>query len=204
MKKEQGQKIILAVLLGIGLVYLYANYLFLPQWKNIQRLQQQLTTRQGYYSRLLSYKHDPSGLQQQVQGLQSQLKESGGQNPIGLDKPQILVYLYSVAKHYAVVPQSVAFEPLQNKGFYQELPLTFVAKGKPSDVLAMIESLQQGVSPRLTTHSVSLKVDKGVMSVNLKLAAYALTGGNGAVAQEKPAFMYPPIGIGSVPQMFQP
>ncbi|MHB1653752.1 MAG: type 4a pilus biogenesis protein PilO [Desulfitobacteriaceae bacterium] len=205
MKKEQAQKIILLILLGVGLIYGYVTYLFAPQWANIKSLAQRLQERQTYYRELQSYHGNPANLQQEIQTAEKQLKEGANQFPNSFDKPQIMVYLYTVAKQHSVVPQTVKFEQTQNKGFYQEMPLSLSCEGKSADVLSLIQDLQRGTSPRFATQSVNLTVQKGNMQGELKLVAYAAgTSETVDYSAGKPSFMNAPLGIGTVPKMFQP
>lgn len=203
MKKEQIQKIVLFSLFGIGLIYSYITYLFSPEWTKIKNQEARLFERQNYYQSLLSNQGNLNGLQNEIQAAENQLKQSNLQFPNLLDKPQIMAYLYSLAKQHAVSPQSLKFEQAQNKGYYQEISLSFICQGKTADVLSLLQDIQKSTSQRFTTQGVNLSVQQGVMRGEMKLTAYAVTQSGTDVSATKPSYMNTPFGIGNILNMFQ-
>lgn len=177
MKKEQRQKILLLVLLGAGAIYAYSTYLLLPEWGKIKSLQQSLGQRQGYYQQLQAHEGNRAGLQTEISQLNAKLKQASLSVPGRLDKPQMLVYLYTMAKGHGVKPQALKFEAIQAKGFYQEMPLSLSCEGKPEDILRLIQDLKNGSEQRLVPQSVNLTQQQGVMRGELKFLAYALSSG---------------------------
>lgn len=175
MKKEQRQKILLAVLLGAGLIYAYATYLLIPEWAKIKTLQQTLGQRQGYYRQLQGYEQNKAGLQAEISQLQGKLKQATLSVPGRIDKPQLMVYVYTVAKRNKVNGQALKFEPIQPKGFYQTMPLTITCEGKPEDVFRFLQDLKNGSEQRLVAQSVSLTQQQGLMRGELKFLVYALS-----------------------------
>lgn len=124
--------------------------------------------------------------------------------PNRLDKPQIIVALYTLAKQHGVNPQSITFDQAQNKGAYQEMGISLSCLGKTADLLAMIHDLQFGAGQRLAVKSVNLSGSQGNMRADLKLTASALNGNSNVSGGDKPTFMNSPIGVDSPEKMFSP
>lgn len=205
MKKERLQVIILLLIIMFGISYAYVKFLFLPQWTVIQGDTNQLLSLQNQYQELLTYQKNRTGLQQDIKTLKNKVLQLKAQLPNQLDKPQLMVGLYTLAKQHAVDPQSVAFEQAQTKGSYQEMGISFSCSGKTADILAMIHDLQFGGGQRLAVKSVSLTGSQGSMRADLKLTARASTSaGLANNSTQKPAFMNTPLGVDSPAKMFQP
>jgi len=202
MKKEQREKMLLVLVVVFGVIYLYVNYLFLPEWSNIQHQSKVLNERRNYYTDLTKYQAQVTELQQEIHNLESEIEKLKAQIPGSLDKPQLMVYLYETAKAFKVTPQNLSFEQIQNKGSYQALGMSFNCTGSPADVLGMIQKLQSTITPRLTIQGVNLSVQQGVMRAELKLTAYA--GLNSAIPALKPPFMNANLGVDSAARMFTP
>ena len=202
LKKEKLEKIGLILLLSLGLAYAYVTLLFLPQWTVIQSSTKQLQTQDNLYQELISYQGNPSRLQQEIKTLENQVQKLSAELPNRVDKPQLMVGLYTLAKKHSVNPQSIAFEQPQTKGDYQEIGISFSCLGKVDDILATIKDLQFGGTQRLAIGSIALSTQQGTMRADLKLTAYAARGTSERV--EKPDFMNTPIGVDSPAKMFQP
>jgi len=174
MTKEQQQKIILIVLLGVGSIYVYATHFLLPELAKIQGLQQTIAQKQEYYRQLQIYQGDRTGLQTEISQLQNTLNQVAV--PRSIDKPQLMLYLYKMAKSHAVNAQTVKFDTVQQKGFYQEMPLSLNCQGTPQDILRLLTDLKNGSEQRLVPRSVNLTWQQGVMRGEIKLVAYSLIG----------------------------
>ena len=203
MKKEKSQIILLVLIIMFGISYAYIKFLLLSQWTVIQEANNQLFTLQNNYQELLTYQKNQSGLQQEIKTLEEKVLQLNAQLPNRLDKPQIMVGLYTLAKQHSVVPQSVAFEQIQTKGASQELRMSLSCSGKTVDLLAVIDDLQFGGSQRLAIKSLSLTGSQQNMRAELKLMASGGLGNANALTQ-KPAFMNSQFGVDSPAKMFQP
>ncbi len=203
MKKEKFQIIVLISIILFGISYAYLKFLFLPQWTVIQGSTNQLLSLENRYQELLTYQNNQSGLQQEIKTLEAKVNKLNDQLPNRLDKPPIMVGLYTLAKQHSVAPQSVSFEQTQTKDAYQEMGMSFSCSGKTTDLLAMIEEMQFGDSQRLAIKSISLTGSQETMRAELKLTAY---GSNGISkdSNQKPDFMESPFGVDSPEKMFQP
>lgn len=203
MKKERLQVIILLMIIMFGISYAYVKFLFLPQWTVIQGDTNRLVSLQNQYQELLTYQKNRTGLQQDIKTLENKVLQLKVKLPNRLDKPQLMVGLYTLAKQHAVAPQSIAFEQAQTKGAYQEMGISFSCSGKTADLLALIHDLQFGGGQRLAVKSLSLTGSQGNMRAELKLTASASIGILNNSTQ-KPDFMNTPIGVDSPARMFQP
>ncbi len=203
LKKEKLEIIALILFVMFGLVYAYRTLLFVPEWMVIQSVTSQLDAQEKHYQELLTYQKNQSGLQQEIKTLETKVLQLNSQLPNRLDKPQLMVGLYTLAKQHSVIPQTIAFEQAQTKGTYQEMGMSFSCLGKTADILTLIQDLQFGGSQRLVIKSINLTVQQGTMRAELKLAANASIGISNDSTQ-KPAFMNLPIGVDSPTKMFQP
>ena len=173
LKKEKLEIIALILFVMFGLVYAYMTLLFLPEWMVIQSSTSQLYAQENHYQELLTYQGKQSGLQQEIKTLETKVLLLNSQLPNRLDKPQLMVGLYSLAKQHSVIPQTIAFEQAQNKGTYQEMGMSFSCLGKTADILTLIQDLQFGGSQRLAIKSINLSISQGIMRAELKLTAYS-------------------------------
>jgi len=203
LKKEKLEIIALILFVMIGLGYAYSKFLFLPEWTVIQSSTSQLYAQKDHYQELLTYQKNQSGLQQDIKTLETKVLQLNAQLPNRLDKPQLMVGLYTLAKQHSVIPQTIAFEQAQNKGTYQEMGMSFSCLAKTADILTLIQDLQFGGSQRLAIKSINLSVSQGIMRAELKLTAYSSIGISNDLTQ-KPTFMNSPIGVDSPVKMFQP
>ncbi|GAB6155366.1 hypothetical protein JCM17380_41170 [Desulfosporosinus burensis] len=203
LKKEKLEIIALILFVMFGLVYAYMTLLFLPEWMVIKSSTSQLYAQKDHYQELLTFQKNQSGLQQEIKTLETKVLQLNAQLPNRLDKPQLMVGLYTLAKQHSVIPQTIAFEQAQNKGAYQEMGMSFSCLGKTADILTLIQDLQFGGSQRLAIKSINLSVSQGIMRTELKLTAYASIGISNGLNQ-KPTFMNSPIGVDSPVKIFQP
>lgn len=203
MKKEQSQIILLIVIILFGLGYAYIKFLFQPQWMDIQIARDQQLALENQYQELLTYQRNQDGLEQEIKTLEAQVDQLNAQIPKRLNKPQLMVELYTLAKQHTVDPQSITFEQAQNKGTYQELGMIFSCFGKTADLLAMIHDLQFGESQRLAIKSISLTGSQANMRADLKLTASASSNKTNE-SSKKPDFMNSSIGVDSPDKMFLP
>ena len=203
MKKERLQIIILVGIILFGISYAYLNFLFLPQWAVIQAAANRLHSLENQYQELLAFQKNQNGIEQDLKTWDVKVKQLNEQLPSQLDKPQLMVGIYTLAKQHSVNPQSITFEQAQTKSNYQELGMSFSCLGTTTDLLAMIHDLQFSGSQRFGIQSISLIGSQQSMRAELKLTAYAGLGSSND-STKKPAFMDSPFGVDSPEKMFQP
>lgn len=166
MKKEKKQKIALAIILGLTLVYAYINYLFLPKWTLLQKQREQLQNSLNSYQQLLSFQSNQVGLAKTSASLEGEAKELTALIPSQLDKPDIMVDIYTIAKLHAVEPQTLKFEPIQNKGDHQELAMNLSCSGQTEDILSLIYNIEHTPLHKFALQSTNLTVSKSASGVD--------------------------------------
>ena len=194
MKKQDLEKLVLVLIIGIALVYAYITYLFLPEWSVIQAKTDQLHEREGYYQTLVDYRVNEDQLKQEIKELEARSVELNRQIPTDLQEAQLMVDLYTIAKEHAVYPQALTFEQPQDKGAYQELNMTMSCLGTTADILSMIDDIQYGETRRLAVSGVNLSGAQGLMQASINFTAYA---GKGSATEPtaKYDFMNVPMGV---------
>ena len=202
MTKDKIEKAALLLLILAGMVYFYAMMIFWPKWSLVQQENAQLQEREQYYNKLLSYGAEPEQLDKKIANLEGQVRQLDLAAPKYLNKAQIMVSLYDLAKQYKVNPLNISFASAQAKGPAATVGITFVCSGTASGVLALTKTIEEDKKLPLALNGMNLTVEKGVMQAQLKLTGYALTGGTGAKAKTQPPFMHYPFGFGSTAQMF--
>ena len=219
------QKITLVIILGVGLVYAYVNYLFLPKWTSIQNQRDKQQKDLASYQKLLTYQANQEQLAKTIAGLESEAKGLSAQIPSQLDKPQIMVDIYTIAKLHAVDPQTLKFEPIQTVGDHQELTMNLSYIGQAENIIKLIDDLENTPLHKFALHSINLAVvkpnyemdkktinlltspdskDKLQLSADIKFVAYSSPIGNTDETNKKPAFMFSNFGADSIARMFEP
>lgn len=167
VKKEKKQKIALAIILALTLIYAYINYLFIPKLALLQEQRKQLQNRQAAYQQLFSFQSNQAGLAKTSESLEGEAKNLTALIPSQLDKPEIMVDIYTIAKLHAVEPQTLKFEPIQNKGDHQELTMNLSCFGQTEDILSLIDNFEHTplhkfalLSTNLTTAKAASRTDK--------------------------------------------
>lgn len=201
MKKDHVEKLVLLLLILAGAVYAYITYFLLPRVDVIKGDLRRLAERKTYYAVVQSYAADLSGLQRKIDTVKNQVNRQAQGIPSRLDKPQIMVDLYQMAKARGVYPQTLKFEPQKSQGSYEEMALTFTCLGNPGDVLNLLQDLQQYSKQKFAITSTSLVTEKGVMTAELKLNAYAVATSSTSQAV-KLDFMNAPLGMNSTTKLF--
>ncbi|MDP4128042.1 MAG: hypothetical protein Q8912_14040 [Bacillota bacterium] len=166
MNKEKIEKTALVTLLVLGLLYAYYTYLFSPEWEVLQTVKGQLMERQQHYNQLASLQENMSALGKDIEAVSNEDKDLSAQIPPRLENPQIMVDIYNSAKLYGVAPNTLQFEPLQNKGSYQAVGMTFTCKGKVGDVLSMIIAFGNTSLQKLSVQSVAITAEKASTTAN--------------------------------------
>lgn len=202
MNKEKIEKILFIALIIAGIGYVYYNYLLQPQLEVIQQKNAQLTKIQAHYLQLSNYARNMAGLQQEIKAQEDQDKKLSSQLNNQINKPQVMVDLYSLAKTHGVTPQNIKFDALQDNGKYQQLGMLFSAQGNPADVLSMIQDLGTG-NLKVSVQGVNLVMQQGYMRADIKLADYAGKTAIGDAGLVKPPFMNAKFGVDSIPHLFQ-
>jgi Tfp pilus assembly protein PilO len=227
--KEQMQKIALVAIVLFGIIYVYFSNILSPQWDKITQLEQQKLQRQALLQKLTIQKEHLAKLQQQISDDQVLIKKGSVKVPAAINKPQLTVDIYNLAKQHGISPDNLRFDKIQNKGTYQEMGIDFTGSGQITDILSFIRDIQksqdlitiQNISLTAQTNNVQTSmiqptatqatgtqpngiqpgiVQTGGMKVDISLVAYSTTGIH--VTPKKPAYMNYPFGITSILKLF--
>lgn len=202
MKKESLEKVLLAVLLLGVLVYSYVTYLLEPELSTLEKVKAELQTKQDRYEQLITYQGNLHGLQEEIKRLETQNTVLNAQIPSFLDKPQLMIYIYSAARSAQVVPVSLSFEQPKSSETVQSMVLSFSCLGKVNDVLAFTKKLQFEGTQKMGIQSINMVNQNGTIKADIKLVAYASNqkAGDSSKSSALPSGQ----GLTTVEKMFQP
>lgn len=198
--KEQIQKLVLLLLIVFAILYSYANYVFFPQVNHILELRRQVIQSQALLQQLTYFNKNSGMLEQQILSAQEQVKKGSEQVPAQLDKPQLAVDVYDMAKLHGVSSETFRFDKIQSQGTYQMMGMNFVGSGQASNILGFVQDLQTS-KDLLAVQGITLTANQGSMHVEVAIMAYA-TSGVVITPAEKPPYMNFPFGINSLLQLF--
>ena len=202
MKKEALEKVLLAVLFLGMLVYCYITYLLSPELSSLEKLNTELQAQQGRYEQLLVYQGDKIGLQEEIKRLESENAALNAQIPSSFDRPQIMMYIYSVAKSAHVEPVSLNFEASKSSEEVQSMVLSFSGLGKINDILAFTKKIQFEGTQKLGIQSINLVNQNGMIKAEIKFVAYATN--QSSENPSKPSTLPTGQGLSTIEQMFKP
>lgn len=178
MKKETKQLLFLFTLIGIGLIYFYINYLFMPQWSNIKQLEEINAERKSYHELLLTYESNSTTLQKELDTVQLAYSDLMEQIPQKIDKPELVISLYNEAKVNQVQPETVVFGTLETRDGYLVQPITFICLGGSQNVFQMINTLQNNSAYKFALDSVNFTNQGDLLRGEMQLLAYAISREN--------------------------
>lgn len=198
--KEQAQKLFLLLLVVFAVLYSYANYIFLPQWNHLVDLRQQVQQSQALLQKLTYYSQHRASLEQQISAAQEQLIKGTEQVPALINKPQLTVDIYSMAKLRGVIPDSIKFDKIQSQGSSQTMGVHFSGSGQAVSILEFVQDLHKS-KDLLSVQEFTISANQGSMHVELGITAYA-TSGLAITSEEKPSYMDYPFGVTSLFNLF--
>ncbi len=169
MKPKKSIIILIVLILGGGL-YVYAHYFLMPQWQLLKQTSSLYAERQAYLERLEN--NDLAVLEKQVAELS--LKESDLRNslPPEIDKPDILLTVYNLAKDNGVSPQTLDYEPIKDEAGFFSMGMTFTCTGPLEKVFALVEQLRKETKYILIVDSMNLAEREGDYAVTMRLVAH--------------------------------
>lgn len=179
MSKQSRQLILLLILVTAGIFYGYYVYIFTPKWADIQVLKQYRQEGQSRYEGLLAYREEGRSLYEELFELETKLDKLREQIPHQIDKPQLIIDLYTVAKINQVQPQEVTFEELQTMDTYVTQALTFTCLGTQESIIQMIDDLQTENNQGFTLESLNFTNNEGILTGEIRLITYASKVGEG-------------------------
>lgn len=173
MNKQKNQILILAGVVIVGFLYAYIQYFFIPQWSVLKGKNAEVSERREYLTQLEeSYKVYPS-LKEEVQSLKSEVSTLEKKVPVKLDKPDIMLTVYNLAKNNGISPKSLSYEPIKDEGNYLTMGMSFYCTGPAENIYTLVEKFLSGNKYIFALDSISLGQDEsGSTSANMRIVAY--------------------------------
>lgn len=173
MNKQKQQVLVLAAIVLAGGLYAYFQFLLYPEWVGLKAESAQLAARQAYLERLENSNKDYAALKQQASALKTQLAALDKKTPKKMDKPDIMLTIYNMAKRNGVSPQSLAYEDIKDEGSSYSMGMNFSCTGPAENIYALIDQFQKGDKYILALDSISLNQGENASTANMRLVAYA-------------------------------
>lgn len=173
MNKQKNQIIILAAVIGIGLLYAYMQYLFIPQWATLKEKSAHVTERQAYLTHLVESYKLLSTLKEEVVDLEAQASILDKKVPKKLDKPDIMLTIYSMAKKNGLTPKSLGYEAIQDEGTFLSMPLTFSCSGPQANVYTLLQQFMNNNKYIFALDSISFSPGNEETTTTMRIVAYA-------------------------------
>lgn len=172
MSKQKNQIFILIFIILVGLLYVYVQYLFLPQMAILKGQTNYLTERKAYLENLKDNASRLPELQEQKALLQVRADELEKRVPRDLDKPEIMLTVYNLAKAYGVTPHSLNFDQPKEEGGFTAMGLDFACSGSEGDIYTLAEEFGKGRDYIFALDSISIEPGETEVSARMKLKAY--------------------------------
>ena len=174
MDKQKKQFIALILVILFGFMYAYIQFLFTPQWSNLNNLSAEIAQRQAHLERLEENYKILSTVKQNAQDLtilQTELKE---RIPTDLDKPDIMMIVYTMAKDNGLSPGTLSFESVRQEGETMTMGMGFTCTGSRENINNLVEQFLEGSKYILVLDSISYSGSEELVSADMRLTAYAL------------------------------
>jgi len=172
-KQNTHWQTVLTIILGVTLLALYAVFLFVPQLRVLEEKKDRIEERTAFLVKMeKGYRHYAQ-LEEQDAALRAQILSLSEKVPKSMDKPEIIVAVYNKAKKNEVVPISLNFEDVQDKGLYKLLPLDFQCEGSYNNVMALISELQQDPAYYFTLSGISFQQEEDQINAKMRLFCYS-------------------------------
>jgi type IV pilus assembly protein PilO len=160
----------LIILIGIGYVYLLVG-----QFGVLQKTSAQLYERKAYLVTLQDNYINFSGLKQEQTDLTAQAAELDLSIPKDLVKPDIMVFIFNLARNSGINPQDLTFEEMKDEGGYSSLAMNFSCTGSAANSYAFMEQLRKVSQYNLALDSIQVtegEADTAAASAKIRIIAY--------------------------------
>jgi type IV pilus assembly protein PilO len=173
MNKQKNQIIILLAVIFLGVLYAFIQYLFLPQWDILKEKSAHIAERQAYLKKLEENDKILSSLKDQALDLTAQVSMLDKKIPKKLDKPNIMLTIYSMAKNIGLSPKSLNYDPINDEGEFYSMGMNFFCAGSAENIYTFTEQFLNVDKYTFTLDSISISPGEGGVSANMRLVAYA-------------------------------
>ncbi|NLI91836.1 MAG: type 4a pilus biogenesis protein PilO [Peptococcaceae bacterium] len=173
MNKQKNQILFLAAVIVLGILYAYVQYLFIPEWGVLKQKTAQVSERQAYLTRMENSYKDFSALKQQSSSLKAQVSVLDKKVPKKLDKPDIMLTIYNLAKNNGLSPKSLTYEPIKDEGQYLTMGMNFSCTGPAENIYTLVDQFLKGNKYIFALDSISFTSNKDGSTANMRIVAYA-------------------------------
>jgi len=164
--------VILFLIISCIILYVYANYYFVPKWGIIQQQKIVLNEKKSYLEKLQLNYAKLSELQYEVNELNIQNIELDKKISEEVKKPEITKYLYTLSKNNGIVPEDLSFEPIQeNEGSYS-LGMNLNFTGSIANIFKFVNLLQKDTKYQIVLDTINLNKTDALVSANVRIVAY--------------------------------
>jgi len=158
----------LIILFGIGYVYLLAG-----QCGVLQENSDQLREREAYLVTLQNNYINLSGLKQEQTDLTAQAAELDLTVPKNLVKPDMMVFIFNLAKDSGINSQNLTFEEMKDEGSYSSLAMNFSCTGPTAKIYAFVERLRKVSQYNLALDSIQVtEGEEDTAAARIRIIAY--------------------------------
>lgn len=172
MNKQKNQILILLGVIMTGVLYVYIQYFFLPQLGVLKEKTDHLAARQAYLWKLEENDRILPSLKEQAQDLTVQASALDKSVPKKVDKPDIMLTVYNLAKKNALNPKNLNYEPVKDEGGFYTMGMNFDCTGSAESVYRLAEQFLQGNKYIFVLDSISMSPGEGGVSAKMRLVAY--------------------------------
>ncbi|AHF09757.1 MULTISPECIES: type 4a pilus biogenesis protein PilO [Dehalobacter] len=158
----------LIILLGIGYVYLLVG-----QCGVLQKNSAQLREREAYLVTLQNNYINLSGLKQEQTDLTAQAAELDLTVPKNLVKPDMMVFIFNLAKDSGINSRDLTFEEMKDEGSYCSLAMNFSCTGSTAKIYAFVERLRKVSQYNLALDSIQVtEGEKDTTAARIRIIAF--------------------------------
>lgn len=172
MKKYKTQILILISVLLLGGLYVYFQFLLFPKLDVLKSQSSYLKERQMYLMKLEDSSKILPNLEKQIVNLNAEVSALDEKIPKEMDKPEIMLILYNMAKNNELKPQSIEYEAIEDEVIYYKLGLNFSCSGSIENIYLFIEQVLKQKKYIFALDSINISFGEEETSAKIRLVSY--------------------------------
>ncbi len=170
--KPRRQILILGVLVLLCFLWIDVTYLFIPRLSILQEKTALVSQRAAYLAELQKNYRNYSAIKAQAVSFKAEVAKLDQDIPKIVDKPQIMLTVYNLAKSNGIKPISLKFEPLKEQGSYSSMTMTFFCSGPTENMLTLVEQFQKGKIYLFALNSININQGNQQATASMSITAY--------------------------------
>ncbi|MGI5901935.1 MAG: hypothetical protein ACOX7U_05620 [Desulfitobacteriia bacterium] len=139
MKKRKNRIIVVVLIFSFAFLCFYIQYLFLPQLAVIKGKVREFSEREAYLAQIEDNYQNYSLLEEEFLTLQARALELDSKVLKSLDKPEIMLALYNMAKDKGLSPKSLTFGSQWEESDYRALNIIFTCSGPLQNIYEFMD-----------------------------------------------------------------